>query len=160
MRLNWFWMGLFGAFLGWLAFGAGEAHSAELEEDRAVRAIIGEAEGEGPRGMYLVACALRNRGTFRGVYGDRAVTWSGNGLMRRHGQESLVIQPIIYHQAMKAWHESAYGEDLTLGATIWQSQEDMQSSGMDFDKLDCTIIHGGHYFFKELQSVRQPKGGR
>ena len=45
---------------------------AEINDQQAVRAIIGEAGNQGERGMLALACALRNRGTLKGVYGLRA----------------------------------------------------------------------------------------
>lgn len=38
-------------------------------EDQAIKAIIGEAEGEGYQGMLAIGCGIRNRGTLNGVYG-------------------------------------------------------------------------------------------
>lgn len=46
--------------------------AGEINQVRAVNAIIGEAEGEGATGMEAVACAIRNRGTLNGVYGEHA----------------------------------------------------------------------------------------
>lgn len=45
---------------------------ADVNQSRAVNAIIGEAEGEGYDGMKAIACAIRNRGTLKGVYGEKA----------------------------------------------------------------------------------------
>jgi hypothetical protein len=46
--------------------------SADIERSRAVNAIIGESEGEPYKGKLAVACAIRNRGTLKGVYGEKA----------------------------------------------------------------------------------------
>lgn len=45
---------------------------ADIKESDAIRAIIGEASGEGKDGMRAVASAIRNRGTLKGVYGLHA----------------------------------------------------------------------------------------
>lgn len=43
-----------------------------IPSSKAIKAIIGEAENQGPRGMLAVACAIKNRGTLKGVYGLHA----------------------------------------------------------------------------------------
>jgi hypothetical protein len=53
-------------------YGCWSAYAERIPKERAVNAIIGEAEGEGYRGMLAVACAIRNRGSLRGVYGERS----------------------------------------------------------------------------------------
>lgn len=114
------------------------ASTPKLDDQHAIKAIIGEAENQGYQGMYLVACAIRNRGTLKGVAGV-------------NGKHVNKASASIWQQASKAWHESENGPDLTYGATIWQNSYDLNHSRMNFDKLDCTTIHGGHYFFKEIK---------
>ncbi len=46
--------------------------SQDIPSSRAVRAIIGEAENQGYLGMLYVACAIRNRETLKGVYGEHS----------------------------------------------------------------------------------------
>ena len=82
------------------------AHASEINEDQAVRAIIGEASGEGLEGMRCVASAIRNRGTLKGVY----------GLHAKHVNK----QPKwVWKLARKAWKESAT-QDFACGASYWE----------------------------------------
>jgi len=50
----------------------GHVWGAEIPKTRAVMAVIGEAEGETYIGKLAVACAIRERGTLRGVFGEHA----------------------------------------------------------------------------------------
>jgi len=83
----------------------------EIPKTRAVNAIIGEAEGEGYAGMLAVACAIRNRGTLKGVYGEKAVR-----VLKRKYSASVFVH------AVKAWEESANPDNCTQidGATHWE----------------------------------------
>ena len=100
----------------------------------AVHAILGEARGEGYDGMYAVACALRNRGHLKGVYGLRA---------RLHPND-LKLAPT----ALKAWKNSLCGKDVTHGATHWENVEEF---GTPFwaKAMTKTCKIGRHTFFRE-----------
>lgn len=54
-----------------LSAGATQAR-AEVPEAQAIRILIGEASGEGERGMQAVAEVLRRRDSIRGFYGLNA----------------------------------------------------------------------------------------
>lgn len=86
-------------------------NAAPVEKTRFVNAIIGEAEGEGYRGMLAVACAIRNRGTLRGVYGEHAPR------VRKHK-----YSPKVFVQAVRAYKESAHAEACAFidGADHWE----------------------------------------
>lgn len=88
--------------------GCRTAH-AEVPETQAVLAIIGEAENQGYEGMLAVACAIRNRGTLKGVYGLKA---------------PRVVQkkysPKTYAKALTAWRKSV-DCDVTKGADHWEN---------------------------------------
>ncbi len=79
----------------------------------AVKAIIGEAEGEGYQGMLAVACAIRNRGSLHGVYGIHSFRVT----QHKYNQHT-------YSMAVKAWAESAK-KDITNGATGWGNEADV-----------------------------------
>jgi hypothetical protein len=80
-----------------------------LREHPAIRSIVGEASGEGYEGMLAVACAIRNRGTLKGVKGI-------NGAQ-------VDSQPQwVWHDAQLAWEESKL-IDVVEGATHWESTD-------------------------------------
>lgn len=83
-----------------------------IPEKMAVRAIIGEAENQGPFGMEMVACAIRNRGTLHGVYGLH----SARVVMGKYSSEIALA-------AHKAWRESENPEACTPihGASNWEN---------------------------------------
>lgn len=70
-----------------------DARPDEIDDISAIRAIMGEARGEGYYGMLLVAVALRNRGTLQGVYGYKA---------------KFTEPQWVWDLAKKAWAESKY----------------------------------------------------
>lgn len=126
-----------------VAFGLGVASfapraSAEIDSTLAVRAILGEARGEGFEGMLAVACALRNRGHLKGVYGLKAPI-----------KEKL--SPEVRKAAAKAWKDSRR-RDVTHGATHWHN---LRREGSVYwtrsKKMKLTAIIGRHYFFEELR---------
>lgn len=82
---------------------------AAVPDKSAVLAIIGEAENQGADGMLAVACAIRNRGTLKGVYGVKAPRVV-KGLYSKK----------TYQMAEKAWNDSKR-VDVTNGATHWEN---------------------------------------
>lgn len=112
---------------------------AFVPSERAVNAILGEAEGEGYAGMYAVACAIRNRGTLKGVYGERAPRVVGGKIERS-----------VRVMAERAWAESERGRDVTGGATHW---ENVRAFGWpDWAKgARVTLRLGQHVFFKGVR---------
>ena len=106
--------------------------TAQLPVSAPVKAVLGEAEGEGYQGMLAVACAIRNRGTLRGVYGLQA--------HRTYSSRTIAL-------AEKAWAASAH-VDVTNGATGWGNASDL----VEFKKHSwwrhCKITaHIGHHWF-------------
>lgn len=89
----------------WLLIFAGvfiPVARAEVPEPQAIRILIGEASGEGERGMQAVAEVLRRRGSVRGFYGlnaahvDKQPAWA-------------------WSMARRAWYKSAVS-NITRGA--------------------------------------------
>ena len=80
---------------------------AEVDDKQAVKAIVGEASGEGYRGMLAVASAIRNRKTLKGVY----------GLNAKHVKNE---PQWVWEKAKKAWLESKV-KDVVDGADHWES---------------------------------------
>lgn len=86
------------------------AAQAAINEQLAVRALIGEAANQGLIGMTALAEAIRNRGSLRGVF----------GLSRDRFIDS---QPKwVHEQARRAWRESAR-TNLVNGADHWENVE-------------------------------------
>lgn len=113
--------------------------AAEIPEDRAVRAIIGEASGEGYTGMLAIAGAIRNRGTLQGVYGVKA----------KHVDK----QPQwVWGQARKAWKESA-SNDITSGADHWGSVtlDAAWINTMRREGFKEAFRYRNHIFFKRVK---------
>lgn len=110
------------------------AQAEWLSESRAVRCLLGEASGEGYSGMYAVACAIRNRGTFKGVFGENAKH------VDKESDETIQL-------AFKAWSESEQGEDVTKGATNW---ENIDAFGVPYwaKNMKKTIKIGHNTFYK------------
>ena len=111
------------------------ADAAEIREADAVHAILGEARGEGYRGMYAVACAIRNRGHLRGVDG-------------RHAKLSGV-SPEIHHLAARAWAESETGDDITHGADHWYAHNLCRPWWARYGTR--TAVIGGHTYMKNVK---------
>ena len=78
----------------------------QIPDNLAIRAIVGEASGEGYSGMLYVAIGLRNRGTLQGVY----------GLNAKHVDKE---PQWVWKLAEKAWAESEYNRLHT--GTHWES---------------------------------------
>jgi spore germination cell wall hydrolase CwlJ-like protein len=99
-----------------------------------IKAIIGEASNQGYRGMLAVACAIRNRGTLKGVYGVNA--------------KHIYKEPKwVWDLAKKAWAESK-NIDITNGATHW---ENIKAFGKPYWVKDMvqTFQHRDHIFYKK-----------
>lgn len=121
---------------------AGCAH-AEVNNDQAVRAIIGEASSEGYEGMYAVACAIRNRQTLKGVYGLKA--------------KHVNAEPgWVWQLASKAWWEAEAGKDVTNGATSW---ENIEAFGEPYwaKQMEVTYKLGRHTFYREKNKIDSRK---
>ena len=120
---------------------------AEVTEDQAIRAILGEDSGSF-EGMYAVACGIRNRGTLKGVYGVRAVRWVDGGLYRFKGQERKEeITPELYQRAGRAWAESKDGYDVTMGSKHWEGAT-FKTPYWTKGKI-CVGQIGGNVFYRE-----------
>lgn len=121
-------------FLIFVCAFSGQGRAA-ISDNSAARAIAGEAEGEGPRGMLGVACALRNRGTLKGVYGV-------NAPRVKEGK----VSPEIMREAERAWQKSKK-KDITKGADHWHNlkREGPRKWTKQFKK---TAVIGQHVFYK------------
>lgn len=118
-----------------LMLSATTASAAEINKERFINAIIGEAEGGGLDGMRCVASAIRNRGTLKGVYGEHSKRVKN----RLYNSRTFVL-------AVQAYEESRTF-DYSFGATHWE--------GVSFKTpywakdMVVTTVCGGNRFYKE-----------
>lgn len=118
----------------------------QIPADRAVKAILGEAEDQGPEGMFAVACAIRNRGTLKGVYGYHKIH-EQNGVYRRSTPRgSRRIPEWVVNQAKAAWAKS-----LTKRIHSGTHWENVRQFGIPAWARDMRVVAriGDHVFFKE-----------
>ena len=115
------------------------AHSlvfgAELPKDQVIRAMIGEASNQGYDGLYAMACAIKNRGTLKGVYGAKA--------------KHVDSEPSwVWKLAKRAYLASLSGIDVTNGATHW---ENIKAFGKPYwvDSMVEVYRYKNHIFYKE-----------
>lgn len=115
------WLGILTILGLYLILFCGCVCAEPIPMNKAVNAIIGEAEGESAGGKLAIACALRNRGTLKGVYGEYSprVMWNQ-------------YPPYIHQQAAEAWLISADPSMCAdmLGSNEWRGENDAPS--------DCT----------------------
>ena len=79
-----------------------------IDDNQAVRAIVGECSNQGERGMLAVACAIRNRDSLDGVMGLKA--------------HHIKTEPRwVWQRARRAWADSLKG-DITGGAVSWENE--------------------------------------
>jgi len=108
---------------------------AEINDVQAVKAIIGEAEGEPFVGKVAVAEAIRNRGHLKGVYGVKSP---------RVKKASLKV----WKDAEKAWQESKKS-NLVNGADHWESVDFPVPSWSKSMTKTATI--GKHVFYRTVK---------
>ncbi len=101
-----------------------------------VKAIVGEAAGDGYAVQVAVACAIRNRGSLKGVYGVNA-------------KHNATEPAWVWRQADRAWTESGQ-HDVTRGATHFGNADDVHKGTFRGLKLTVVVGEGTHktYFFK------------
>lgn len=84
----------------------GVVHASVIKDEDAIKAIVGEASGEGLEGMRCVASVIRNRGSLKGIY----------GLHARH----VKTEPAwVFKMAKTAWEDSER-YDFSGGATHFE----------------------------------------
>jgi hypothetical protein len=125
------------------------ASAQDIPQKRAVDAIIGEAESLGYSGMFNIACAIRNRGHLRGVYGERAPR-----VVKR------LYSAATRQAAVKAWALSATA-DTTKGADHWASKSLDRAWEAKMIKAGYrkTYEDKGHVFYKSTKT-KTKKGGK
>ena len=107
-------------------FGVAFASQGQISEAQAIRAIVGEASGEGYVGMVAVAEAIRNRGHLRGVYGiksphvDKEPKWVFDRARKawRESEKSNLVKKADHWENTKAFGEPYWAKGMTKTATI------------------------------------------
>lgn len=111
-----------------------EVWPEEIPDHLAIRAIIGEASGEGFLGMKYVAAGIRNRGHLRGVYGLKA----------KHVDKE---PHWVWVLARKAWAESEHNR--LHSGTHWESTDFAVPSWAQDMVVVCK--HKKHIFYKSVK---------
>ena len=126
-----------------LIFGcARTAHAVQIPEERAIKAIIGEAESEGSKGMLAIACAISNRGTLSGVYGEK----SPRVAAKKYSNETYLLAKNNWRRATEHPESCAFVD----GADHWGSKKVdggwiQKMKKMGFVK---TCEYRGHEFYR------------
>lgn len=105
----------------------------DITDDKAIRAIVGEASNQSFYTKQCVAHALRNRGTLKGVYGVQA----------KHSTKEAYT---IWLDSAQAWQDSEHSIDPTDGATEFRSINDPQPTDMR-ETASC----GEFLFYKQTK---------
>lgn len=123
----------------------GCAAAGEITEIQAVRAILGEAEGESLVGMTAIAEVIRTRGNMQGIYGYHAVKYTNGVYYRGHRH----ILNKIALQALKAWKDSSTTH-YSANAQGWGSRTDLEAFHTQSWFRKCVIVakYGNHYFWR------------
>lgn len=126
--------------IGIVCLFSGCVMGQEIPDQKAIKAIIGEAENQGFEGLLAIAHAIRNRGNLKGVYGIHAPR------VRHH-----LYSPEILREATQAWQQSAIDYDITHGSTGWGSIHDIQKFEMCrwWEHCVITVKIKDHIFYKE-----------
>lgn len=105
-------------------------------DDNCIRAIVGEVSNENYEGMKLMAHAIRNRKTLKGVYGFKA-------------HHIKTENRDIWMRASLAWFESLTESDPLQGANEWRSLVDLKH-GHNPHNMRIVKIHNGTFYYKPL----------
>lgn len=114
------------------------AYSAQIPEDKAILAIIGEAESEPWEGKVAVAETIRRRGSLKGIFGLNSVRVKQKKYTRA-----------LYDQCKRAW-EASRTTNYSKGALGWGNAADVQIFKRSKWFRNCKIVKqiGKHYFWK------------
>lgn len=96
-----------------------KAEAEEISQEDKLKAILGEAEGEGLDGMRAISSAIDNRGTLKGVYGKDAIIIKDGQYYRKTDKGLRKLSPLVIKQAKQAI-EDANKKDYADGATNWE----------------------------------------
>lgn len=146
MSLNWPVLASAGLMLALMTILLSScACAGQISDTQAVRAILGESEGESITGMIALGEVIRKRGSMRGIYGYNAVKYVNGRYMRG----SRAISPTLAKQALKAWKTSA-NTNYALNAQGWGNANDLKVFKRQKWFSRCIIVTkiGSHYFWR------------
>lgn len=128
------------------------AYSKESLDDKKLRAILGEAEGESYHGKLALAYAINNRGSIRGVYGYNAIILRSDGYYRHNRR----LSKKVVVEALKAleWANSHPDKDLTFGATSWENIKAFKVPYWASSMTETARI-GNHVFYREKNTTNK-----
>lgn len=115
-----------------------------FNDDNCINALVGEYAREDAYGMNLMAHAIRNRGTLKGVYGFNA-------------PHTRTKNKFIWEMASLAWFESEKEADPLDGATEWRSVKDLIKKGNPKGFTLTRICNGIYYYKKTAVQKRRLK---
>lgn len=116
-------------------------HKAINDED-AIKTIIGEGESTGFQGMRALASAIRNRGTLQGAYGINSPRVVNH-----------LYSPKTERLARQAWEDSKK-KDWSGGANHWFSDSDLKKANVQkmIKGMQKLGYYRGNTFYKEGKS--------
>ena len=115
-----------------------------INEDQALRCILGEARNQPYKGMCAVGEVLR-RSPKIPFYGASTIFYEDGSWFAVEKEKAVLIPPKLVEKARRAWAESVYS-DYSKGATHFE--------GTDFPipkwarKMEVTTTIGSQRFFK------------
>lgn len=115
---------------------------AEIPQEMAVKAIVGEAANQGLDGMTAVAEVIRRRGHLKGLYGLKRDAF-------------ILSQPSWVHvRARKAWQMSRQS-NLSKGATHFENVKAFGKPKWAKAMIQTAIIKD-HVFYRESRGMERP----
>lgn len=118
----------------------GTLEAASINNEDAVKAILGEAEDQNYSGMLAVAVGIRNRGTLHGVIG-----------LRSKRVKSGKVKRVYWIMARKAWLESKWNR--THKGDHWENVRKFGKPKWS-GKMQEVAVVGDHVFYKSKPSKR------
>ncbi len=107
----------------------------DFTDDNCIRAIVGEFDKNDYQGLRLMAHAIRNRGTLKGVKGFPAS-------FLNHTQK------MVWVTASLAWFDTFNEYDILEGATEWRNTEDVRRGKTPYN-MQLVKVYKGLYFYKK-----------
>lgn len=136
----WFCKGVFKALLFLVVTLLGTSQAFCYTEPQAIRTIVGEASGEGFKGMVAIGEVIRHRATLKGCYG-------------LHASHSDHESARVWKRAKMAW-EASKTSNLTHGSTGWGNKADLAVFRHHawFKRCVITAHIGAHWFYKKRRN--------